>query len=68
MYRKYTHVLTAERCLAEWFIPSGTQLYYKRFSPGISISGTFGLHHVLETVKLSVLINFTMPSNFIINI
>jgi hypothetical protein len=28
-------------------IPRGPQLYYKRFSRGIQISGTFGLHHVL---------------------
>jgi hypothetical protein len=27
-------------------IPRGPQLYYKRFSCGIQISGTFGLHHV----------------------
>jgi hypothetical protein len=29
-------------------IPRGPQLYYKRFSGGIQISGTFGLHHVLR--------------------
>jgi hypothetical protein len=28
-------------------IPRGPQLYYKRFSRGIQISGTFGLHHVV---------------------
>jgi hypothetical protein len=27
-------------------MPRGPQLYYKRFSRGIQISGTFGLHHV----------------------
>jgi hypothetical protein len=27
-------------------LPRGPQLYYKRFSRGIQISGTFGLHHI----------------------
>jgi hypothetical protein len=31
-------------------ISRGPQLYYKRFSRGIQISGTFGLHHVCERV------------------
>jgi hypothetical protein len=33
--------------------PRGLQLYYKRFSRGIQISGTFGLHHVIMHPALS---------------
>jgi hypothetical protein len=52
MHRKNTHVNTTQRHLADsqrvqLAIPRGPQLYYKRFSRGIQISGTFGLHHVL---------------------
>jgi hypothetical protein len=32
-------------------IPRGPQLYYKLFSRGIQISGTFGLHHVCAKAK-----------------
>jgi hypothetical protein len=37
-------------------IPRGPQPYYKRFSRGIQISGTFGLHHVYIYIYIYIYI------------